>query len=54
MQELLTYISDLCDDEVALRDPQLLRFAAHLVLTLLQLSEDLVDENNVKDKVSEL
>ncbi len=47
---LASYLSDLCDLEETARDPQLMRFIGHLIMTVLQLA-DFVDEQNVKDKV---
>ncbi len=44
---LASYLSDL---EETARDPQLMRFIGHLIMTVLQLA-DFVDEQNVKDKV---
>ena len=44
---MASYLSDL---EETARDPQLMRFIGHLIMTVLQLA-DFVDEQNVKDKV---
>ncbi len=50
-QEMLSYVMDLCQSEASLQDPQLFRFIAHLIMTLQQLVPDIMDDQNVKDKV---